>query len=243
MKNNELKKIILALDVDEPDYALEIVSRFSPQVDVFKVGLELFTYGGPQIVEAIHKAGSKVFLDLKFHDIPNTVAAAAVAATRMGVYMFNIHASNGLETMVKTREAINKICLKENLDRPKLIAVTVLTSLSTDVLKGQLCIHHSARTHVKHLATLALEAKLDGVVASGQEARMIRDKCGEDFIIVTPGVRPSWSKDDDQKRIVTPSQAIREGADFIVVGRSVLRQDNPEQALELINKEMSPKIR
>lgn len=234
-----MRKLILALDVDDPDYALELTERFSPQVDMFKVGLELFTLAGPDVVRGIHKLGKQVFLDLKFHDIPNTVASASVAAARLGVYMFNVHASNGLETMVKCREAVNKVCLKENLPRPKMIAVTVLTSLSTEVLKGELCIHHSAKTHVKHLATLTERAGLDGVVASGQEARMIRDRFGDDFIIVTPGIRPSWADEDDQKRTVTPKQAIREGADFIVVGRSILKHDDPEKALELINKELA----
>lgn len=236
-----MKKLILALDVDEPEYAVELVDKLSPYVDMFKVGLELFTTAGPKIVEAIHQRGSEVFLDLKFHDIPNTVAAAARAATRLGVYMFNIHASNGLETMIKCRESVAKLCLKENLRRPKLIAVTVLTSTSTDILKGELCVHHSASTHVKHLAKLAHRAGLDGVVASGQEARMIRDTCGDNFLIVTPGVRPTWSQADDQARIVTPSKAIREGADFIVMGRSILRHEAPEKAIELIYKEITPR--
>lgn len=236
-----MKKIILALDVHEADYALELVERFKDHIDMFKVGLELFTSAGPSIVEEIHKRGAKVFLDLKFHDIPHTVAAAALSATRLGVYMFNIHASNGIETMRACREAVSKLCLKENLERPKILAVTVLTSLSTDVLKGELCIHHSARTHVKHLATLTRSAGLDGVVASGQEARMIRNKCGDNFMIITPGIRPSWSTEDDQKRTVTPAQAIREGADFIVVGRSITQQDNPEKALELIHRELTPR--
>lgn len=234
-----MKRLILALDVNEPEYAMDLVAELSPYVDIFKVGLELFTIAGPKIVEAIHARGSEVFLDLKFHDIPNTVAAAAEAATRLGVYMFNIHASNGLETMSRCQESVAELCLKKNLRRPKVIAVTVLTSTSTDVLKGELCVHHSAATHVKHLAKLTHRAGLDGVVASGQEARMIRDNCGDKFLIVTPGVRPTWSSSDDQERIVTPSKAIREGADFIVMGRSILRHETPGKAIELIYKEIT----
>jgi len=238
-----MNRLILALDVNEPDYALELVERLAPHVGMFKVGLELFTTAGPEVVRAIHDRGSEVFLDLKFHDIPNTVASAAMAATRLGVYMFNVHASNGLEAMIATREAVTKLCLKENIRRPRLLAVTVLTSLSTEVLKGELCVHHSPRTHVKHLARLAQKAGMDGVVASGQEARMIRDNFGDNFLIVTPGVRPTWSTTDDQERVVTPSRAVREGADFIVMGRSILRHDSPEKALELVSKELSPKQR
>lgn len=238
-----MKKVILALDVDEKDYALQLVDRFSAHVDIFKVGLELFTSAGPEVVRAIHNKGKKVFLDLKFHDIPNTVASAAVAATRLGVYMFNVHAGGGLDAMQACREAVTKVCLKENLTRPKLLAVTVLTSLSTDILKNELCIHHSAETHVKHLAKLTQEAGFDGVVASGHEARLIRDKCGEGFLIVTPGIRPSWSSDDDQERIMTPSKAVREGADYLVMGRSILRQDDPEKAFELVYRELSPRPR
>jgi orotidine-5'-phosphate decarboxylase len=236
-----MNKIILALDVNEPGYALELVDRLAPHVGMFKVGIELFTTAGPEVVRGIHQRGSEVFLDLKFHDIPNTVASAAIAATRLGVYMFNVHASGGLETMTVTRDAVAKLCLKENLRRPKLLAVTVLTSLSTEVLKGELCVHHSPLTHVKHLARLAHKAGMDGVVSSGQEARMIRDSYGDDFLIVTPGVRPTWSETDDQERIVTPSKAVREGADFIVMGRSILRHDSPEKALEMVARELAPK--
>ncbi|MFC1549318.1 orotidine-5'-phosphate decarboxylase [Nitrospirota bacterium] len=236
-----MNKLIMALDVSDQDYALELVDRLAPHVGMFKVGLELFTAAGPEVVRGIHERGSEVFLDLKFHDIPNTVASAAMAATRLGVYMFNVHASNGLKTMETVREAVTKLCLKENLRRPKLLAVTVLTSLSTEVLKGELCVHHSPGTHVKHLARLAHKAGMDGVVASGHEARMIRDSFGDDFMIVTPGVRPTWSEADDQERIVTPSKAVREGADFIVMGRSILRHDSPEKALEMVGRELAPK--
>jgi orotidine-5'-phosphate decarboxylase len=182
--------------------------------------------------------GKKVFLDLKFHDIPNTVTRAAVAATRAGVHMFNMHTSSGLDAMKRCRDAVHEICLKEQRERPKLLGVTVLTSLSPQVLKGEFGIQHSLRTHVKHLSSLAREAGLDGVVASGHEVAMIKKNCGRDFLCVTPGIRPSWSPPDDQSRTMTPREAMKQGADYLVVGRSILEQQDPLEALDLILTEM-----
>lgn len=233
-----MKRIILALDVNDSDHALTIVERFSNEIDIFKVGLELYTVAGPDIVRAIHERGKKVFLDLKFHDIPTTVSKAALAATRLGVYMFNMHVSSGPEALLTTTRAVTELCLKENLDRPKMLGVTVLTSISNEVLREEFCVHHNLRTHVKHLARLAKKCGLDGVVASGQEATMIKEQCGSDFLIVTPGIRASWAAPDDQMRTMTPKEAIRHGADFLVIGRSILRQPEPEKALELINLEI-----
>ncbi|HWR59268.1 MAG TPA: orotidine-5'-phosphate decarboxylase [Thermodesulfovibrionales bacterium] len=231
-------KIILALDVSDPRYALDLVERFTDHVDVYKVGLELFTAGGPSIVEEINSRGKKVFLDLKFHDIANTVTKAALNAARLGVYMFNLHASGGTEMLRRCREAVVELCLKQNIRRPKMLGVTVLTGLSQDILKGELGVQHSLRTHVKLLSKLSVEAGLDGVVASGHEVAMLRSHFGEKFLIVTPGIRTSWSPPDDQKRTMTPRQAIREGADYIVLGRAVLNQSDPFKALELITAEI-----
>ncbi|GAB4389798.1 MAG: orotidine-5'-phosphate decarboxylase [Thermodesulfovibrionales bacterium] len=228
------EKIILALDVSDAGYALELVDRFSEQIDIFKVGLELFTSAGPSVVRDINDRGKKVFLDLKFHDIPNTVSRAAVSASRLGVHMFNIHASGGSEAMRRTRHLVDETCDKEGLDRPKILAVTVLTSIGQETLKDELGIQHSLRTHVKRLSTLARDAGLDGVVASGHEVSLIRQNCGEGFLIATPGIRPSWYPPDDQKRTMTPRQAIREGADYLVIGRSILSQPDPLRALDLI---------
>lgn len=227
-------RLILALDVHEHDYALELVDMFSGHFEIFKVGLELFTAAGPKIVEDIHQKGKKVFLDLKFHDIPNTVTRAAIAATRLGVYMFNIHASGGLEMMKRCRENVIELCLRENIERPKILGVTVLTSLSPETLRDEFGIQHSLRTHVRHLAALALKAGLDGVVASAMEAELIRNLCGKGFIIVTPGIRPSWTPRDDQNRTMTPKEAIRAGADYLVLGRAILQQPDPLKAAELI---------
>ena len=232
------EKLILALDVSEHSYAIELVEKFKDYIEIFKVGLELFTSSGPKIVEDISKKGKKVFLDMKFHDIPNTVSKAAIAATRLGVYMFNVHSSGGLEMMKKCRDNVVEICLKENVKRPKILGVTVLTSLSREILRDELGIQHGLRTHVRHLSGLALRAGLDGVIASAREAETIRNHCGKGFIIVTPGIRPSWTPPDDQKRIMTPKEAIRGGADYLIMGRSILQHSDPLKAIELITLEI-----
>jgi len=233
-----IDKLILALDVADSGSALEIVDKFKDYINIFKVGLELFTTAGPGIVEEIQKRGKKVFLDLKFHDIPNTVTKAALSATRLGVYMFNVHASGGFEMMRKCRDSVVEMCLKENLERPKILGVTVLTSLSKEILTDELGIQYGLRTHVRHLSSLALKAGLDGVVASAREVELIRNHCGKGFIIVTPGIRPSWTPPDDQKRTMTPKEAIREGSDYLVIGRAILQQPDPIKAVELISLEI-----
>ena len=233
-----IDKMILALDVAESGHALEIVDKFKDYINIFKVGLELFTVAGPRVVDEIHQRGKKVFLDLKFHDIPNTVTKAALSATRLGVYMFNVHASGGFEMMRKCRDSVVEMCLKENLERPKILGVTVLTSLSKEILTDELGIQYGLRTHVRHLSSLALKAGLDGVVASAREVELIRNHCGKGFIIVTPGIRPSWTPPDDQKRTLTPKEAIREGSDYLVIGRAILQQPDPIKALELISLEI-----
>lgn len=232
------EKIILALDVSDVNYALEIVDKFKDYVSIFKVGLELFTAGGPAVVEEINRKEKKVFLDLKFHDISNTVTKAALNAARLGVYMFNLHASGGTEMMRRCREAVVEFCLKGNLERPKMLGVTVLTGLSQEILKSELGINHSLRTHVKELSKISMAAGLDGVVASGHEVAMLRNHFGKNFLVVTPGIRTSWSPPDDQMRTMTPRQAIREGADYVVLGRAVLNQPDPFKALELITAEI-----
>lgn len=232
------EKLILALDVSEYSYAIELVERFKDYVGIFKIGPELFVSYGPKIVEDINKMGKKVFLDLKFHDIPNTVSKAAIAATRLGVYMFNLHTSGGLEMMKKCRDSIVELCLKENIERPKILGVTVLTSFTREILRDELGIQHGLRTHVRHLSGLALKAGLDGVVASAREAETIRNHCGKGFLIITPGIRPSWTPPDDQKRTATPKEAIGAGADYLVMGRAILQQADPLKAIELITLEI-----
>lgn len=233
------KKLILALDVSEYSYAVELIDRFQDVIEVFKVGLELYTVAGPAIINEIHRRDRKVFLDLKFHDIPTTVSKAGIAAARLGVFMFNVHASGGLDMMRRCREDVINVCLKENLNKPRMIGVTVLTSMSQETLKKEIGVQHSLNTHVRHLAGLALKAGLDGVVASAREAAMIRGHCGRGFLIVTPGIRPSWTPADDQMRTMTPKQALKAGADFLVMGRAILNQSNPMKAIELIHKEIA----
>jgi len=231
-------KLILALDMQDSGKALDTVDTFSEWVNVYKVGLELFTSAGPDIVKKIHEKGKKVFLDLKLHDIPNTVMKAAEVAARLGVFMFNVHTSGGSGMMKKCRDRVHDICQGEGLQRPKIIGVTVLTSIDQTEFKQEMSVNHSIRTHVKHLALLAQNAGLDGVVASGHEASMIRSQCGDRFIIVTPGIRPSWSPPDDQKRTMTPKDALSHGADYIVMGRGILGQSEPLRAVELISLEI-----
>jgi orotidine-5'-phosphate decarboxylase len=229
------EKLIIALDVSDADTALKLVDMLGEDVKIFKVGFELFVTAGPAIVKKIQDKGKRVFLDLKFHDIPNTVSKAAIAATRLGVYMFNVHTSGGIEMMRRCRDSVFDLCAKENISRPKIIGVTALTSINNEILKNEIGIQRSVKTLVKNLATLALKAGLDGVVASSQEIAMVKQGCGKDFIVVTPGIRPSWIPPDDQRRTATPKEALREGADYIVMGRGILKHEDPVKALELIS--------
>ncbi len=232
------EKLIIALDVSDADRAISIVDSLGDYAAVFKVGSELFVTAGPAVVRDIQSKGKKVFLDLKFHDIPNTVSKAAVAAARHGVYMFNIHVSGGLEMMKRCRDSVDEVCFKENMSRPLIIGVTVLTSIDNEILKNEVGARYSVKTQVKHFASLARKSGLDGVVASPHEISMIKQECGQDFLVVTPGIRPSWTPPDDQMRTATPKEALRNGADYIVMGRGILKHKDPVNALELISLEM-----
>jgi len=232
-------RIILALDVPGYDEAVETVRKFAGHIAIFKVGSELFTSTGPKVIRQIHLMGKKVFLDLKFHDIPNTVAKTATAVARLGVFMFNVHTLGGLEMMKRAAEAVRKVSLDENIDRPKLIGVTVLTSIDQAVLRDELGIGLRMSAQVKHLAGLALKAGLDGVVAAPEDAENIRGHAGKGFLIVTPGIRPSWAAPDDQKRMLTPKEALRRGADYLVIGRAITSQPDPLDALKRIEEEIA----
>ena len=232
------EKLIIALDVSHPKQAIDIVDMLGDYVNIFKVGFELFVSAGPKIIEEIHGKGKKVFLDLKFHDIPNTVTKAAIAAARLGVYMFNMHTSGGLEMMKRSFEGVYETCVKENIQRPKIIGVTILTSIDNVILKNEMGVHYSLKSHVKNLAMLAKKAGLDGVVASPHEITMIKQHCGKEFLVVTPGIRPSWTPPDDQMRTATPKEALKNGADYIVMGRGILKQDDPIKSLEIISLEI-----
>ncbi len=232
-------KVILALDVNDSGHALDLVEITGKYVTIFKVGFELFLSSGHRIIEKIHGKGKKVFLDLKFHDIPNTVEKVSAEVTRLGVHMFTVHASGGYDMMRRCSDRVVNLCLKENLTKPKIIGVTVLTSISDKSFREELGCQHSIATHVKHLASLARRSGLDGVVASGQEVSLIRNYSEKNFLILSPGIRPPWSPPDDQKRTMTPKEALRNGADYLVIGRAITGHDNPLRAVELIIREIS----
>lgn len=238
MKLTAKERLVLALDVDDFKKAEELVEKLGDYVGVFKVGNQLFTAEGAQVVNMVNKRGGKVFLDLKYHDIPNTVARAAEVATKLGVYIFDLHTSGGYEMMKAAAEARNKISLDLGLRKPLILGVTLLTSINQEILEKDLGIKRRLEEQVVHLARLAKTAGLDGVVASPREIKRIRKACGEDFIILTPGIRPAGKSFDDQKRIMTPREAIRLGADFLVIGRPIRDAANPVEAAKEILKEM-----
>ena len=231
------ERLIAALDVDSLDQAQELVRLLAGDVGMFKIGKQLFTHAGPQAVRLIQELGGEIFLDLKFHDIPNTVAKAAIEATRMGVKMFNVHASGSLEMMRLTVKEVERVCRQEKRRKPIMLAVTVLTSLNQDDLK-RVGVDGKVADQVVRLALLTKEAGMDGVVASPQEVGDIRDACGRHFVIVTPGIRPADSKRNDQQRVMTPGDAVRAGVDYIVVGRPILEAEDRVAAARGIVAEM-----
>ncbi len=232
------KRLIFALDVDSFEKAQAWVDQLHQQVGLFKVGKQLFTRCGPRVVEMIRERGADVFLDLKYHDIPNTVAKAGVEACRLGAGMFNVHALGGLEMMQKTVEEVDAWCLENSQPRPIMLAVTILTSSTEETLRG-VGIDRPVTEMVPRLAALTREAGFDGVVASPKEVELIRAACGDDFLIVTPGVRPSFASLDDQKRVTTPAEAIAAGASHLVIGRPISAAENPAEAARLILEEIA----
>ena len=232
------ERLVLALDVDDFKKADELVDKLSNYVGVFKIGSQLFTAEGAKVVNMVNERGGKVFLDLKFHDIPNTVARAAEVATKLGVYIFNVHTSGGYEMMRAAAEASEKISLALGVRKPLILGVTLLTSINQEILEKEIGIKKKLEEQVVHLAKLAKAAGLDGVVASSWEIREIRKACGEDFVILTPGIRPAGKSSDDQKRIMTPREAKRLGADFLVIGRPIRNASNPVEAAKEILREM-----
>ncbi|HYA27930.1 MAG TPA: orotidine-5'-phosphate decarboxylase [Acidobacteriota bacterium] len=231
------ERLIVALDVDTLEQATDLVRSLANDVGMFKVGKQLFTHAGPQAVRSIEDLGGEVFLDLKFHDIPNTVAKASIEATRLGVKMFNVHASGSLEMMRTTVKEVERVCRQEKRRRPIMLAVTVLTSLNQDDLK-RVGVTNKVAAQVVRLALLTKEAGMDGVVASPREVADIRAACGRRFVIVTPGIRPADANRDDQQRVMTPSDAVRAGVDYIVVGRPITEAQDPVSAARAIVAEM-----
>lgn len=224
--------LIIALDVDSQQAALDLARRLDPQICKLKIGKELFTACGPRVVEAVQNLGFQVFLDLKFHDIPNTTAQAVRAAANLGVWMVNVHASGGLEMMQRCRET-----LAAHGHAPLLIAVTVLTSMDKAGLAG-IGLPCEPVEQVRRLSALAHEAGLDGVVSSAQEVPLIKQACGNTFLTVTPGIRPATAASNDQKRTMTPKEAIKNGSDFLVIGRPVTQAADPAAAAHAIYEEI-----
>ncbi|MBA1444281.1 MAG: orotidine-5'-phosphate decarboxylase [Chromatiales bacterium] len=230
--SDNTSRVIVALDFPDETSALELVEKLDPCMCRLKVGKEMFTRLGPSFVEQLSGKGFDIFLDLKFHDIPNTVAAACSAAADLGVWMMNVHASGGRRMMEAAAER-----LAVRSERPLLVAVTILTSLSKEDI-AEVGYHGEPAENVLRLADLSLSSGMDGVVCSPREASDIRGRVGNDFLLVTPGVRPLDAAADDQRRVMTPADAINAGSSYLVVGRPITAAANPLQALHAINNEI-----
>ncbi|GAJ72938.1 orotidine 5'-phosphate decarboxylase [Vibrio sp. JCM 18904] len=229
------QKVIVALDYDNQADALAFVDRIDPASCRLKVGKEMFTLFGPDFVRELHKRGFSVFLDLKFHDIPNTCSKAVRAAAEMGVWMVNVHASGGERMMTASREILEPY----GKDRPLLIGVTVLTSMEQSDLAG-IGLNVAPQEQVIRLATLTKNAGLDGVVCSAQESSLLKSELGQEFKLVTPpGIRPAGSEQGDQRRIMTPVDAIQSGSDYLVIGRPITQASNPAEVLKSVNESLS----
>jgi len=227
-------KVVVALDFDKKNEALSFVDKIVPSDCKLKVGKEMFTHFGPEFVKTLTGKGFDVFLDLKFHDIPNTVAKAVTAAADLGVWMVNVHASGGSQMMTKAKQALDNY----GDNAPLLIAVTVLTSMSKADLRG-LGISKSPAEQVNFLANLTKESGLDGVVCSAMEAEQLKLTLGKEFKLITPGIRPAGSAQDDQQRIMTPEQAINVGVDYLVIGRPITKAVDPRLVLQQINNSIA----
>ncbi|HUL22305.1 MAG TPA: orotidine-5'-phosphate decarboxylase [Thermodesulfobacteriota bacterium] len=238
MAGDPKEKIIFALDVDHFTEAQRWVNLLKGHVGMFKVGKQLFTHAGPKVIDMIRQKDQKVFLDLKYHDIPNTVAKAGEEATKLNVAMFNLHALGGFEMMKKTVEASRAAAKSVGIPKPLILAVTILTSMDEGGLK-EVGVQGPILEEVGRLASLASKAGIDGVVASPQEIGTIRERCGEKFLIVTPGIRAPSDKKDDQKRTLTPKEAISAGANYLVIGRPIKEAKNPVEAVQKIVEDIS----
>jgi len=226
-------KVIVALDYPDAQSAMKLVEQLVPDLCRLKVGKELFTRAGPALVETLAARGFDVFLDLKFHDIPNTVASACEAASELGVWMLNVHALGGERMLQAAKEGVSRAG-----HSPLLIAVTILTSMDETEL-ASVGLSGSPQDNVLRLARLAQQSGLDGVVCSSREATVLREQLGTGFSLITPGIRPAGSQADDQRRVMTPVDAIKNGSDYLVIGRPVTRADDPVSVLRTINSDLS----
>lgn len=243
MRNDELnmaRKIIIALDVKNREEARAVLESL-PEARLFKVGLELYTAEGPAMIDLVKSFGKEVFLDLKLHDIPNTVAGAVKSAVRHGVAMLTLHTSGGREMMKRAVEAARETAAKENKPLPLILGVTVLTSLKDSDLQ-EIGFSSDARNQVLRLARLAVEAGIEGIVCSPQELEPLRAELGSRVRIITPGIRPAWAEAQDQKRIMTPGEAIKKGADFLVIGRPITQAPVPREAFSRVLEELQSAV-
>ena len=232
-----MNKLIVSLDVSNIGEAEKIVNTLSDVADIFKVGIYPFMACGPQIIKMLQKKGKKVFLDLKYHDIPSIVSRAVKYAVKMEIWALTIHASGGFSMLRETQKALKVEATASNLKKPLLFGVTVLTSLKEKDL-GQIGINRKVEKQVKRLALMSRDAGLDGVISSSRGIGLIRKYCGKKFLIVTPGIRPKGAQVNDQKRTLTPFQAIKEGADYLVIGRPIIQAENPLAVVSQILKEI-----
>lgn len=235
-------EIIVAIDVPTVDQALDLARKLEGQADLFKVGLQLFSAEGPGIVERLSATGTRVFLDLKYHDIPNTVAGAMLEGCRGGAAIVNLHASGGPAMMTAAVEAARRFSEESGRPQPLLVAVTVLTSLDEQALK-RVGIDRPVEEQVVGLARLAQECGLGGVVASPREVVSIKEACGADFKVITPGIRPAWSAAGDQSRFTSPAEAVNLGSDYLVIGRPITGAEDPPGALQRIRDEIASAAR
>jgi len=244
MNQNNLelsRKIIIALDVKNRDEARKVLESL-PEARIFKVGLELFTAEGPAMIELVKSYGKEVFLDLKLHDIPNTVAGAVSSAVRHGISMLTLHTSGGREMMSKAVESARETAEKEGKPVPLLLGVTVLTSLSDSDLE-EIGYRLDSKNQVLRLARLAVDSGLQAIVCSPQEIELLRSELGSEIKLITPGIRPAWAEAQDQKRIMTPAEAISKGADFLVIGRPITQAPVPQEAFSRVVEELKASVK
>ncbi len=236
--SNMQDRLIVALDVNTRKEAFNLVKELDGEVGAFKIGMQLYNSAGSDIVSDIHDWGGRVFVDLKFHDIPNTVAQTSRVMARRQAFMYTMHAGGGSKMLRTAAESVADEAHKLILEKPLTIAVTVLTSISQHDFETEMGIKKPIVEHVVELAKIAQEAGMDGVVCSPKEIEPVRKACGQDFIIVTPGVRPTWAASDDQERFMTPKEAIERGASYLVVGRPITKAASPKEAAQKIVAEM-----
>ena len=242
VKTEVKDRLIVALDTSSEQEALKLIDSLSSHVGFFKVGLKLFTSLGPKIIQVIKDKGNKVFFDGKFVDIPYQVSGAVSNMVRHRADMLTIYMSGGVKMIQEAKSSLNESAQLHNLQPPKLLGVSVLTSITSEVLQNDLKIEKQIDEYVLHLSELAFKNNLDGIVCSPNEAKLIRKATNKDFLIVTPGVRPSWAKANDQERIATPKDAISNGASHIVVGRPITDAKDPAEATQKILKEIEEAI-